>query len=272
MSAYRGRTGPNFSEYLNNLNTVSPTYEQDQFNPEDMTLDEDLAMFTNTDFTHFDIPSLPDSNVLTYEVEHEPRNHENIKYEDLLAGTTPPSALDAPPIDFPSSESVPFFPNYNTPIQPAPSANGFVAPLLYPTPTIAPSTPSSTNSPKDAPLKKRKASPTPSISTEEQSRLAAEEDKRRRNTAASARFRVKKKQREQNLEKVVKEANERNAALESKVTRLELENKWLKNLIVEKNGNQSKEEIAEAFQQFRRESEERETKGGDNKRGVGTSS
>ena len=51
-----------------------------------------------------------------------------------------------------------------------------------------------------------------------------------------------------------------------------MENKWLKNLIVEKNGNQSKEEIAKAFQQFRRESEERETKGSDVKTGVGTAS
>ena len=41
----------------------------------------------------------------------------------------------------------------------------------------------------------------PVIDLEEQSRSMAEDDKRRRNTAASARFRVKKKQREQALEK-----------------------------------------------------------------------
>ncbi len=266
MSGYRGRAGPNFSEFLNSLNTISPTYDQDQFNAEDMNLDEDLAMFTNTDFTHFDIPSLPDSGAFNFDLEKEKKLNENIKYEDLLAGPTPLSALSASPIDYRPSENVPFYSNYNTPIQPAPPTNGFVAPI--PPPGIA----SSTTSSQTQPSKKRKseAAPSPGVSAEEEARLAAEEDKRRRNTAASARFRVKKKQREQNLEKTVKEANERNTALEAKVSQLEMENKWLKNLITEKNGNQSKEEIAAAFQQFRRESEERETKC--DKRGVGTKS
>lgn len=67
------------------------------------------------------------------------------------------------------------------------------------------------------------------------SRVAAEEDKRRRNTAASARFRVKKKQREQALERTAKEMTDRVAQLESKIAQLEMENGWLKNLIMEKN-------------------------------------
>ena len=65
--------------------------------------------------------------------------------------------------------------------------------------------------------------------------MAAEEDKRRRNTAASARFRVKKKQREQALEKQAKEMTDKVSALESKVQQLEMENKWLKGLITDKN-------------------------------------
>lgn len=92
---------------------------------------------------------------------------------------------------------------------------------------------------------------------DEQARLAAEEDKRRRNTAASARFRVKKKQREQALELSVKEANEKNNALEARVSQLELENKWLKNLITEKNGTEdslqghkSESDIAQMFKKF----------------------
>lgn len=72
-------------------------------------------------------------------------------------------------------------------------------------------------------------------SLEEASRFAAEEDKRRRNTAASARFRIKKKQREQALEKTAKELNEKVSSLELKINQLEMENKWLKNLITEKN-------------------------------------
>lgn len=70
---------------------------------------------------------------------------------------------------------------------------------------------------------------------EEHVRFAAEEDRRRRNTAASARFRMKKKQREQTLEKGVRETTERNAALEARVAQLEMENRWLKNLLTEKH-------------------------------------
>lgn len=73
-------------------------------------------------------------------------------------------------------------------------------------------------------------------SLEEASRFAAEEDKRRRNTAASARFRIKKKQREQALERTAKEMSEKVGALEQRISQLEMENKWLKNLITEKNG------------------------------------
>ncbi|GAA6038927.1 hypothetical protein JCM8097_000578 [Rhodosporidiobolus ruineniae] len=71
--------------------------------------------------------------------------------------------------------------------------------------------------------------------TEEQlNALAIEEDKRRRNTAASARFRVKKKQREQALEQTAKELRDRVAALEKEVDTLRTENGWLRGLIVSK--------------------------------------
>jgi len=70
---------------------------------------------------------------------------------------------------------------------------------------------------------------------EDVSRVAAEEDKRRRNTAASARFRVKKKQREQALEKQAKDMTDKVSALESRVQQLETENKWLKDLLTEKS-------------------------------------
>jgi Basic region leucine zipper len=265
MSGYRGRAGPNFSEFLNNLNAVSPSYDQEQFNTDDINLDEELAMFTNTDFTHFDIPSIPDAGTANFDLDDNPTANDNIKYEELLAGTTPPSVL----IGTSAAEPVPLFPNYNTPIQPAPPANAFtVNPQRRPS-SVTPSA----ASPQTQPAKKRKADAvSPAVSTEEQSRLAAEEDKRRRNTAASARFRVKKKQREATLERTVKEVNDKNAQLQAKVSQLEMENKWLKDLIVEKNGNQSKEEIAEAFQQFRRESEERETESSGVKTGVGTAS
>ena len=87
-----------------------------------------------------------------------------------------------------------------------------------------------------------------SVNLEEASRHAAEEDKRRRNTAASARFRIKKKQREQALEKSAKEMSEKVSVLESKVSQLETENKWLKNLLVDKN--EGNDEIVAFWKEF----------------------
>lgn len=88
-----------------------------------------------------------------------------------------------------------------------------------------------------APGEKRSA-PSPNSpnapSLEDSSRAAAEEDKRRRNTAASARFRVKKKQREQALEKTAKEMTDRAEKLERRIGVLEMENRWLRSLVVEK--------------------------------------
>lgn len=91
------------------------------------------------------------------------------------------------------------------------------------------------------------------LNFEEQSRVAAEEDKRRRNTAASARFRVKKKQREQALEQSAKEMSDKVTQLESRIKSLETENRWLKNLVMEKNGGgggSSSEEISAMFKEF----------------------
>ncbi|KAL2822724.1 hypothetical protein BDW59DRAFT_102109 [Aspergillus cavernicola] len=73
------------------------------------------------------------------------------------------------------------------------------------------------------------------LGQEEHCRQSAEEDRRRRNTAASARFRMKKKQREQVLERTVRETTEKNASLEARVAQLEMENRWLKNLLTEKH-------------------------------------
>lgn len=100
---------------------------------------------------------------------------------------------------------------------------------------------------------------------EEASRIAAEEDKRRRNTAASARFRVKKKQREQALEKDNKEMKERVQQLEGKVQQLEMENKWLKGLITDK-----KDKGIDSALELKKEKESEERSTESRKDGVGT--
>jgi Basic region leucine zipper len=64
------------------------------------------------------------------------------------------------------------------------------------------------------------------------------EDKRRRNTAASARFRMKKKEREAALEKKAKELEVRVNELERECEGLRRENGWLKGLVVGVTGAQ----------------------------------
>jgi len=112
---------------------------------------------------------------------------------------------------------------------------------------------------------KRKAAGSPE-SYEDASRVAAEEDKRRRNTAASARFRVKKKQREQALERSAKEMADKVANFESRIATLETENKWLKSLITEKNDKNL--DLPALWKKYN--AEELSRKGSERKDGVGT--
>ena len=74
-------------------------------------------------------------------------------------------------------------------------------------------------------------------SNEEFITAAIEEDKRRRNTAASARFRLKKKEREADLEKRTQEMSERCEELQKRISALETENRWLRELITERSRN-----------------------------------
>ncbi|KAI8098100.1 uncharacterized protein B0P05DRAFT_523445 [Gilbertella persicaria] len=120
---------------------------------------------------------------------------------------------------------------------------------ILPNTTINPSLPASSSLPRIAPApaqpqppqffstlpaapapnsKKRKA---PLKETEE----TIDEDKRRRNTAASARFRMKKKLKEQALERTAKEMTAKAEALEKRVLELEKEAQWLRALVIEKD-------------------------------------
>lgn len=90
------------------------------------------------------------------------------------------------------------------------------------------------NNTPSVPSKKRKFSIAVKENEEESSDIV-EEDKRKRNTAASARFRMKKKLREQALEQTAKEMTVKAEALEKRVIELEKEAKWLRALVVEKD-------------------------------------
>ncbi|GAA5855479.1 hypothetical protein JCM8547_007850 [Rhodosporidiobolus lusitaniae] len=96
---------------------------------------------------------------------------------------------------------------------------------------------------------------TEGMTEEELNALAIEEDKRRRNTAASARFRVKKKQREQALEQTAKELRDRVSALEKEVDALRTENGWLRGLVIDKTVEMPKDGASNNRKRAREEDE-----------------
>ncbi|KAL5363930.1 hypothetical protein BJX96DRAFT_156456 [Aspergillus floccosus] len=306
MSDYNGRRAPNFSQYLQDLNAIPSPYDQalQQQQQDVFNLDAELSMFTNTEF--FDFDNLGDLNLPTFnsvdgdslKTETKPNTAHNTDMEflDLLGdgfGNVPdysadfntlntqpqpqpqPQTQTQPQTSSPASVSDASFSAAQVPSGPLAAK-----PASQPAPqTVTPTQPSA---PTPAPAaatpagpKRKNTQKTPPMSVEEAARIAAEEDKRRRNTAASARFRVKKKMREQALEKTVKETTEKNAALEARVTALELENQWLKNLITEKNGKsednkKSESDIANMFKKFLATHAENQRNSSESKIGVGT--
>jgi len=109
-----------------------------------------------------------------------------------------------------------------------------VAPLPFTRPTSIPSEEPNVSTAKRA--RTRRVSVTSTNSNEESLppnlSLSPAEDKRRRNTVASARFRLKKKEREAALEGKAKELETRVNTLERECEDLRRENGWLKGLVV----------------------------------------
>nr|OQO26674.1 hypothetical protein B0A51_07674 [Rachicladosporium sp. CCFEE 5018] len=251
MSNFAGaRRAPNVSQYLANLNTI-PSQQEMAAQQADFDLGNDgLDFLTNTEFFDFDastfgngltggdfsaaasapaLPSAANGAAVAGRLRQNTSGESTRTYADEI--------VTAPSYQF--SE----FQTYPPSMVNSPSA-------------LSPSTPITLAAfHASHPASKRKASTALIADLEEQSRNVAEEDKRRRNTAASARFRVKKKQREQALEKQTKEMTEKVSSLEGKVQQLEMENKWLKGLITEKS---DKKGMEEQFRMFRVQREEAE--------------
>ncbi|KAH7021160.1 uncharacterized protein B0I36DRAFT_367597 [Microdochium trichocladiopsis] len=247
MSSFTtGRRGQsvNMSQYLQTLNEI-----RQEPSPEDTTgtLEDDLAVFANTNFVDWDTPtaahhtspvSAPTPSTAAPSV---PANTPMMKQAATPAPPNTDPLADLTTFDF-NLDGYGFdFNPYTSSGVPAFSENLSALQPLQPAPTYA-SHGSQRNQfvPAGPPAgEKRKADTVPAprqLSFEDQSRLAAEEDKRRRNTAASARFRVKKKAREQALEKSQKEYADKIVLLEGRISTLETENKWLRELVMEKNG------------------------------------
>ncbi|KAI8811828.1 hypothetical protein BJ742DRAFT_103545 [Cladochytrium replicatum] len=77
---------------------------------------------------------------------------------------------------------------------------------------------------------------------------AEEADKRKRNTAASARFRAKKKMREQEIARTAKEMSTRVESLEKRLVEYEMEIRWLRQLVTERNNGKRLRDIYEEVQ------------------------
>ncbi|KAI0318895.1 hypothetical protein OF83DRAFT_1113575 [Amylostereum chailletii] len=175
-------------------------------------------------------------NVAHPPAHHQPSQHPaasspNIDFQALLAGfgldpfnlPTNPSMSPAGIPSLAQLLSMPFPPVPNAPVQQQQQQQ------------VHQSTPE----PATKRARTRKASITTSVgdaADEEPSPsgtpLSAAEDKRRRNTAASARFRLKKKEREAALETKAKELESRVSELERECEGLRRENGWLKGLVV----------------------------------------
>ncbi|EJD42351.1 hypothetical protein AURDEDRAFT_115122 [Auricularia subglabra TFB-10046 SS5] len=110
--------------------------------------------------------------------------------------------------------------------------------LVAPSPSLTTTSPFGASSSEPSPpapkkARNRKASDArPATPPPSDTPLNATEDKRRRNTAASARFRAKKKEREAALEHRAKELEVRVGELERECEALRRENGWLKGLVV----------------------------------------
>lgn len=260
MPGYSGRRlSVNMSQYLQNLNEeVSPS----GLSPEETSIDHDLSLFENANFIDWD-------GGAQTRLDFQPPAEADANPSMGMAVDGTPGSLgmdfsltgDDFGFDFNqySSSAVPFTEGLGHPQTLPPNIAHNYPPSGAQQPAYGAQSPAQGK--KATSASKRTASR--QISLEEQSRIAAEEDKRRRNTAASARFRVKKKIREQALEKREKELSDEVSALNKRIMQLETENKFLKNLVVEKTGTKESKfdaKLAEALEALSRSSESGEEK------------
>ncbi|KAJ4136094.1 hypothetical protein NW768_003702 [Fusarium equiseti] len=259
MTNFNGRRGPNVSQYLRDLNAIN---RQETAHDEPFNMEEDLALFTNTQFFDFETGQNTDYQAHPVKVDLEaPQStspSDGMTPAPSVVGDITAGNFDFMQGDFNFPDFTSTYPS--TPMTAFADGTQNFAAMQPSAPTSYQPVPQQQQAPHFAQpaapqlsTERRDSEAAPgagrgSVNLEEASRHAAEEDKRRRNTAASARFRIKKKQREQALEKSAKEMSEKVSVLESKVSQLETENKWLKNLLVDKN--EGNDEIVAFWKEF----------------------
>ncbi|KAF1986597.1 hypothetical protein K402DRAFT_421067 [Aulographum hederae CBS 113979] len=236
--SYAGRRGLNFSAYLAELNTVPD--EMDVPNTDFEGLDNDLNLFTHTDFLFNQNSVQPMPQATVYDsVPDEQSTRVNNQADS--------SALDFTSNDFQFANFPDFDPSIADPsvttgLAPTQQTNNFnVQDLTSPSSSVMSPSTGADSLHHAGDKRKLDSISDPTANMDEAARMAAEEDKRRRNTAASARFRVKKKQKEQQLEKTAKEMTAKVDALQVRIDELEKENTWLKALVTGKQSGEGKE-------------------------------
>ncbi|CAM0142395.1 hypothetical protein VKS41_002108 [Umbelopsis sp. WA50703] len=227
-----------FESFLSSLNVEA----QEANGLSEQELADELAIFANAQFT-FDMPpgmGIQDDKPMPPEQHHR---YSYQQQQNLVLGhvaklkhdqQTYPAVYTDNNAYLPVTDdvSMKYPPTGLSPLLPR-LANGE---QQQPQPQLSVSTPSEE---LDNRLTSAPGSPVASEYLNKHEKPAQDDDKRRRNTAASARFRVKKKQREQALERTAKEMTEKSDRLEARVKELELEIKWLRSLLLEKDARQS---------------------------------
>ncbi|UKZ72388.1 hypothetical protein TrVFT333_000017 [Trichoderma virens FT-333] len=235
-SAWRG---PNMSDFLHNLNVTNDNRCPDE---SEFSFEDALAMFTNSQFFDSGSGQNIDYQALPVHPEIEPAAPSAAastadELASLLGDFTNldfiTSAFDLGEFDWLFDLSVPLphegLGNLQT-IQPNPLSH-HKSPVPQQRPQL---------SSYDQPDPVTGDSPSRKASVSTQHSASA--------TRPPAPVSVSKKQRWTALEKAVTEMSEKATQLENRITLLETENNWLKNLVIEKsNGN---EEFAAKFKEF----------------------
>lgn len=97
MAGYNGRRAPNFSQYLDDLNTIPSPYDQalqqQQQQQNTVNFDDELALFTNAEF--FDFDKFGDLSLPTFDAVEDKKTHNesedqtqnaDMKFLDFLNG------------------------------------------------------------------------------------------------------------------------------------------------------------------------------------------
>lgn len=82
MATYIGRRGPNVSQYVANLNAIPSPNDVAAQSENDLSLEDDLARFTNTEFLDFDTGDYFDPSQLP---EYDPGQEERARKDNAEA-------------------------------------------------------------------------------------------------------------------------------------------------------------------------------------------